>query len=365
MRSPPDVLPPRPVSAISWLPLLLLTLVSFALWFVTTFVVLLPLLVPGMGIREDAGREPSTGLTGAIGIFMLLIFQLFFALFIVSIVRAVLIAPGDIPSWLRSDGKSDLHSYSNLLQAVERKRDGSPRFCRKTGAYKPDRAHYCAEVGRCVLQFQHFSVPLNSAIGFYNYKFYLLSLFYGVLCAAWVVASTLPEVVAPRALLSAVPAPRHGPSLRVDGVSTAAVLGQLQAMGESMMYRDAPNQWVVRALKGRLLRLVSAPTCMSACCTMRRWTLLSSARSCSQAWPSWRARRRCPSTHGSSRGGGRITSGSLCGEDDGQAARSLTTARSTTLPLRSVCTRSCGCCPHAQDSRETASSTPRGPGSSA
>lgn len=46
-----------------------------------------------------------------------------------------------------------------------------------------------------MLQYQHFSLVLNTAIGFYNYKFYLLSLFYGMLSSAWVVASTMPEVL--------------------------------------------------------------------------------------------------------------------------------------------------------------------------
>ena len=46
-----------------------------------------------------------------------------------------------------------------------------------------------------MLQYQHFSVVLNTAVGFYNYKFYLLSLFYGTLSSAWVVAATLPEVL--------------------------------------------------------------------------------------------------------------------------------------------------------------------------
>ena len=81
-------------------------------------------------------------------------------------------------------------------QALERKKkDGSPRFCRKTSAYKPDRAHYCHEAKGCVLQYQHFSLLLNTAVGFYNYKFYLLSLFYATLSSAWVVAATMPEVL--------------------------------------------------------------------------------------------------------------------------------------------------------------------------
>ena len=46
-----------------------------------------------------------------------------------------------------------------------------------------------------MLQFQHFSPVLNSAIGFYNYKYYLLFLFYMTLSSAWVIAATLPEVI--------------------------------------------------------------------------------------------------------------------------------------------------------------------------
>ena len=46
-----------------------------------------------------------------------------------------------------------------------------------------------------MLQYQHFSLLLNTAVGFYNYKFYLLSLFYATLSSAWVVAATMPEVL--------------------------------------------------------------------------------------------------------------------------------------------------------------------------
>jgi len=247
MGPPPVGKPPRGATQISWLPFILLTLISFGMWFVTTFVVLLPTLMPGVGLRNDASADesaPSTGVAQAVAVIMLIIFQLFYALFVVATLRCVFTTPGDIPSWLRSDGKSDLHSYSNLLQAVERKRDGSPRFCRKTGAYKPDRAHYCHEVGRCVLQFQTFSPPLNSAIGFYNYKHYLLALLYGALCSAWVVSATLPEMLAASPLAS-MPEPAEGPTLRHEGLSARAFLSQLQTMGQSIMFRDSSSQWVV------------------------------------------------------------------------------------------------------------------------
>jgi len=148
-------------------------------------------------------------MTIAIGVFLLTMYQVLFVLLCISAVRTVTTPPGDIPSWLRSDGKSDLHSYSNLLQAVERKRDGSPRFCRKTMAYKPDRAHYCPEAGRCVLQYQTFSVSLNSAVGFYNYKYYLLTVFYGFCTSAWVVGACVPDVVAQWPPFSKLPSPHY------------------------------------------------------------------------------------------------------------------------------------------------------------
>ena len=123
-----------------------------------------------------------------------MLYQLFFAMSVLCVVCAVATPPGEIPSWLKSDGRSDLHSYSNLLQALERKKkDGSPRFCRKTSAYKPDRAHYCAEAGGCVLQYQHFSLTFNTAVGFYNYKYYLLAAFYGALTSGWALVASGPD----------------------------------------------------------------------------------------------------------------------------------------------------------------------------
>lgn len=186
---------PRPENPLSWLPLLLITSISLVLWATTSFVVLLPAVVPSLLEVARRERTPPSALTLTVGITMFSIFQLIFLLLVISAARTVFTAPGHIPAWLRSDGKSDLHSYSNLLQAVERKRDGSPRFCRKTGAYKPDRAHYCKEVKDCVLCYQTFSTCLNSAVGYYNYKYYLLTLFYASLNAAWVIAATVPEAI--------------------------------------------------------------------------------------------------------------------------------------------------------------------------
>ena len=160
------------------------------MYIVTTFILLLPTIAPSTWSDLHASTIDVAAAAISFGIY-----QVLFVLLCLSATRAIMTPPGAIPPWLRSDGKSDLHSYSNLLQvcvascqlallnpsvphrvhqAIERKRDGTSRYCRKTCAYKPDRTHYCSEIGQCVLQFQTFSTMMNSAIGFYNYKYYLV-----------------------------------------------------------------------------------------------------------------------------------------------------------------------------------------------
>lgn len=39
-----------------------------------------------------------------------------------------------------------------MLRGSERKLDGRTRFCKKCNVYKPDRAHHCKRLGRCVLE---------------------------------------------------------------------------------------------------------------------------------------------------------------------------------------------------------------------
>ncbi len=261
MKAPPSTAAPRSQSPCSFAPLCLLVAIELVIYIVTTVLVLLPVLVPDLGMSH--GHSKRSYLTIAIGVLLLAMYQVLFFLLCVSAIRTVTTPPGDIPSWLRSDGKSDLHSYSNLLQAVERKRDGSPRFCRKTMAYKPDRAHYCPEVGRCVLQYQTFSVSLNSAIGFYNYKYYLLTVFYGFCTSAWVVGSCLPDVIAQWPPFSALPDPSPPPPSAAAvpvpaGASSALAMGaaHLQRRIEhgvnalvsaSVVNDDEASQWIVDA----------------------------------------------------------------------------------------------------------------------
>jgi hypothetical protein len=129
------------------------------------------------------------------GWWLLAAFHYVCLLAVASYVKVARSAPGAIPLWLCSREPGDQAYFHNVLQAVEKKVDGSLRFCTKCGAFKPDRTHHCAQLGQCVLVLQHWSIWCNNAVGFYNYKCYLLALLYFALAHAAAAAMLLPSAL--------------------------------------------------------------------------------------------------------------------------------------------------------------------------
>ncbi len=52
------------------------------------------------------------------------------------------------------------------------------RYCEKCCKIKPDRCHHCSVCNTCVLKMDHHCPWVNNCIGFANYKFFMLFLFY-------------------------------------------------------------------------------------------------------------------------------------------------------------------------------------------
>lgn len=84
------------------------------------------------------------------------------------------------------------------LPVIERKHGvGEVRKCKPTACnmYKPDRCHHCRVCNTCVLRMDHHCPWIANCVGFHNYKFFLLLLFYGCVCTGFVLVSMFPRFV--------------------------------------------------------------------------------------------------------------------------------------------------------------------------
>ena len=206
-KSPTPKSPSPFLKAFRWVPASLLAAVCACS---SASVVLLALL-PAAGVAAPLGTAfafsvsaaervsasaPTPSAAGAsIAWCMLGVYAMLWALATASAVVTIRTPPGHIPLWLYSREPGDQAYFHNVLQAVEKKLDGSLRFCRKCGAFKPDLAHHSRELGLCILCYQHWDIWSNNAIGFYNHKAYLLCLLYGACAHGMAVALLLPGVL--------------------------------------------------------------------------------------------------------------------------------------------------------------------------
>ncbi|KAK4523908.1 hypothetical protein GAYE_SCF00G1806 [Galdieria yellowstonensis] len=71
------------------------------------------------------------------------------------------------------------------------------RFCRKCGCIKPPRAHHCSVCQKCVLRMDHHCPWINGCVGFRNYRYFLLFLFYLFLGAVYATATVSYMLVVP------------------------------------------------------------------------------------------------------------------------------------------------------------------------
>ncbi|KEG14724.1 palmitoyltransferase PFA3 [Trypanosoma grayi] len=101
-----------------------------------------------------------------------------FALATWAYVAAVVTDPGRVPQAFRQRSPK---SASLALRLA-----GGLHMCPVCASYKPQRAHHCSRCRRCVLKYDHHCPWLGQCVGFFNYKQYLLVVFYTFIFTLWV-----------------------------------------------------------------------------------------------------------------------------------------------------------------------------------
>ncbi|CAD7928960.1 unnamed protein product [Amoebophrya sp. A120] len=100
-------------------------------------------------------------------------------LFVYSYTLAMFTDPGLVPAtsqWSLRHNKNAT-GLSQFLQD-RKKSTGERRYCKHCKHWKPDRAHHCRFLGKCVLKMDHYCPWLDNTIGLQNYKYFLLAVLY-------------------------------------------------------------------------------------------------------------------------------------------------------------------------------------------
>jgi len=156
------------------------------------------------------------------GVICMVIHHILIFFLIWSFAMSICVDPGRVPEWyarleMERQGMHvpakimmiDDASYKELAEdaqggSIEKKLDGSGRWCRKCTKVKPDRCHHCRVCQRCVLKMDHHCPWINNCVGYYNYKFFYLFISYALIILFWVSTSSfvnfLRSVAAPDVL---------------------------------------------------------------------------------------------------------------------------------------------------------------------
>jgi len=113
--------------------------------------------------------------------------------------RSMLTHPGEVPDdetwqYVPMDGAS-LPGAAAAPALAETKRSGERRHCKWCGIYKPDRCHHCRVCRTCILKMDHHCPWIYNCVGYKNYKFFFLLLFYSLLDLHYIIWTMGPSMV--------------------------------------------------------------------------------------------------------------------------------------------------------------------------
>jgi len=138
--------------------------------------------LPLMQLKEQPDMvDHDARLRGTVS---LVVFSVVTLLLVVSYLRAVLTHPGTIPGddphWQYHMDEQDASKYRPQWMK-ETKKQGERRHCKWCHRFKPDRCHHCKVCGTCILKMDHHCPWIYNCVGYFNYKYFFLVIFYSVI----------------------------------------------------------------------------------------------------------------------------------------------------------------------------------------
>ncbi|CAI0410989.1 unnamed protein product [Linum tenue] len=126
--------------------------------------------------------EDWVGLATSAGTLNAVIFTFMAALSLFSFAVSVLTDPGYVPSSSAPDVERCLMLRSQSSQL---------RQCEKCARYKPPRAHHCRVCRVCVLRMDHHCLWINNCVGYWNYKAFIVLVFYATAASIYSTVSLI------------------------------------------------------------------------------------------------------------------------------------------------------------------------------
>lgn len=160
------------------IPLLELGAMGYSTWVLCYLIFTQYLINPSKELQQSFNVEPRRG-TGIalIVIYAVLLFLMLFPF--MRLLQVIWSKPDVLPVGDSTREKKDTSTQAmDQYDAFICDYEGFPLFCDKCHIFKPDRAHHCKELGRCVRKMDHFCPWAGGIIGESTHKFFMLFVFY-------------------------------------------------------------------------------------------------------------------------------------------------------------------------------------------